>query len=137
MSATDRAATHRTDGPTGDDPGRAVGARGGVLDAVSGLVGHVLAGGIAVVARVRQDKPLHPEGAVLHGRMARDGTGTSGVAWIDTARTDDVLVRWSRGGGLPASAPDVHGLALRLGEVDLLLSSVAAPGPVGRHVLGP
>ena len=36
-----------------------------------------------------------------------------GVAWLDEPGADDVVVRLSRGGGLPAWCPDVHGLALR------------------------
>ncbi|MBC7291762.1 MAG: hypothetical protein H5T83_10600, partial [Actinotalea sp.] len=50
---------------------------------------------------------------------------------------DDVVVRLSRGGGLPRRVPDVLGLALRLPGADLLLSSPAGNAPVLRHLPGP
>ncbi len=91
------------------------------------------------VARVRHAKPLHPRGAVLAGHLRRHGS-TSGAAWVDATGDDEVLVRLSRGGGLPAWLPDVHGLALRVPDgaatADLLLSTTGA-GPWLRHVLAP
>lgn len=107
---------------------------------VAGGVGAVLGVVSGAVARARHAKPLHPVGVVLEGRVHRSGSARSGVAWIDTAGDDDVVVRLSRGGGLPLWAPDIEGLALRwTGEgrpVDLLLASTGwRPG--ARHVLVP
>ncbi|WP_182111818.1 phosphodiesterase [Actinotalea sp. JY-7876] len=97
-------------------------------------LGSGLAAVVERAARARRAKPMHPRGAVLRGRLERTG-GSTGVAWFDGAGTDDVVVRLSRGAGLPDGWPDVHGLALRTpaGE-DLLLSTTGRP--VGlRHVL--
>lgn len=103
-------------------------AAGAVLGALSGVVG-----------RVRHAKPLHPTGVVLTGRLHRHGA-SSGASWIDSAGDDDVLVRLSRGGGLPAWLPDVHGLALRVPDGDRLadvLLSTTGSAPGLRHVLAP
>ncbi|WP_199424954.1 hypothetical protein [Actinotalea solisilvae] len=120
-------------GPSAPDgiPATAVhdGARG--RHASSDVVGRALdaLGGAAAVvvervARVRGSKPMHPAGAMLTGRLERTGRAGSGVTWLDTPGREDVLVRFSRGGGLPAGWPDVHGLALRTPDgADLLLST--------------
>lgn len=101
-------------------------AAGALLGALSG-----------VVAQVRHAKPLHPVGVVVAGRLRRHGA-TSGAAWVDGVGDDDVLVRLSRGGGLPPGVPDVHGLALRVPDgddvADVLLSTTGS-APVLRHVL--
>ena len=82
-----------------------------------------------LVARVRPSgKPLHPRGEVLRGVLTRaGGSRPSGVPWLDEAGTDAVLVRRSRGGGLPRLLPDVHGLAVRVPSektaIDLTFSS--------------
>jgi hypothetical protein len=57
--------------------------------------------------------------------LERSGLGI-GIGWLDVTGTDDVVVRLSRGAGLPARLPDLLGLAVRIpGErpVDLLFSS--------------
>ncbi|WP_225753598.1 hypothetical protein [Actinotalea sp. Marseille-Q4924] len=103
------------------------------------LLGTTLGAVVGVVARLRRGKALHPQGLVLRGRLRRygltgaDATGT----WLDEAGDDDVVVRLSRGGGLPRRLPDVVGLAVRAGEVDLLLSSPVGTAPGLRHVPGP
>jgi hypothetical protein len=68
---------------------------------------------------------MHPRGVLFSALLERHGLRT-GIAWLDDAGADDVLVRLSRGAGLPPSLPDLLGFALRVpGErpVDLLLSS--------------
>lgn len=95
--------------------------------------GALLAAGVRVVAAARPAaKPLHPRGRLRHGTLVRRGaeaTGAprTGVAWLDEPGTDAAWVRTSRAVGLPAPAPDVHGLALRLhlddGPADVLLAS--------------
>lgn len=95
-------------------------AAGRALDAVGGAAAAV----VERVARVRGSKPMHPAGALLAARLERTGRAGSGVAWLDASGGEDVLVRFSRGGGLPAGWPDVHGLALRTRDgADLLLST--------------
>lgn len=88
-------------------------------------------------------KPLHPSGDVYGGRLVRRGADVrSGVAWLDGSGTDQVLVRLSRGGGLPRWLPDVHGLALRApldadrGFTDVLMAGTGW-NRLGRYVLVP
>ncbi|WP_216699350.1 hypothetical protein [Actinotalea ferrariae] len=146
----------RVDGPTrrgavppggAGSPGRC-GTGSTSVDAVRGAVrgaarlaarglGPVLGVLVAGAARVRAGKPLHPQGLVLRGRLRRDAVGSPTGTWLDGPGEDDVVVRLSRGGGLPRRLPDVLGLALRVGDVDLLLSSPAGTGPGLRHVPGP
>jgi hypothetical protein len=91
--------------------------------------GKVLSGAARLVATRPADKPLHPRGTVVSGTLQRFGDGArSGVAWLDEAGRDDVLVRLSRALGLPSSVPDIFGLALRVpleagGYGDLLFAS--------------
>ncbi|GAB4080019.1 phosphodiesterase [Modestobacter muralis] len=93
--------------------------------------GRVAAVPLALLARARGGRPMHARGVVLTARLVRTGLPRpSGADWLDGAGTDDVLVRLSRGAGLPPRLPDLLGFALRApGEtpVDLLLSSA------GRH----
>jgi hypothetical protein len=90
--------------------------------------GRAVAVPLVALARARRGKPMHPRGVVFSALLERGGLGI-GVAWLDTAGTDDVLVRFSRGAGLPPRCPDLLGLALRVpGErpVDVLLSSTGS-----------
>jgi hypothetical protein len=88
------------------------------------VAGRVVGVPLGALARWRQGKPMHPRGAVFDGVLER-GTGTLGVPWLDEPARDEVLVRVSRGAGLPAPLPDLLGLAVRIpeGPVDLLLTS--------------
>jgi hypothetical protein len=91
-------------------------------------VGRVLAVPLGVVARRRHGRPMHPRGAVFDAVLERSGVRPSwGVPWLDEPARDDVLVRLSRGAGLPSPLPDLLGLAIRLpGDgtpVDLLLTT--------------
>ncbi len=91
--------------------------------------GRLVAVPLAALARWRNGKPMHPRGAVFDAVLERHGGDRPwGVPFLDTTGTDDVVVRLSRGAGLPAPLPDLLGLAVRLGgdgeaPVDLLLSS--------------
>ncbi len=106
----------------------------------SNLGGGLLAGAVRGLARVRPArKPLHPEGAVSHARLTRTGGAVhSSVDWLDEPGVDEVLVRVSRAIGLPAWAPDIHGLAIRVPRGsqygDLLLASTGT-GRLTRFVL--
>jgi hypothetical protein len=96
--------------------------------------GRVVAVPLGALARWRQGKPMHPRGVVFGGLLER-GTGRApvGVPWLDEPARDGVVVRLSRGAGLPAPLPDLLGLAVRIpdGPVDLLLSTTAT-GPLVR-----
>lgn len=106
--------------------------------------GRAIAGAVAVVTAVRSvDKPMHPLGEVLTARLVRPGGGRSGVAFLDEAGEDDVLVRFSRSIGLPAPWPDVDGLAVRVPtpgaahpHADVLMSGTGR-GRVTRYLLVP
>jgi hypothetical protein len=84
------------------------------------MVGATLAGVVRAFAALRpSDKPLHPKGVVRHARLLRRGVEPpTGVAFLDTVATDDVLVRESRSVGLPRALPDIQGLALRVPNPD-------------------
>ncbi|RBY92940.1 phosphodiesterase [Blastococcus sp. TF02A-30] len=103
------------------------------------VAGRAVAVPLAAIARWRRGKPMHPRGAVLHGVLERHGGPRPwGVPWLDATASDPVLVRLSRGAGLPALLPDALGIAVRLGAgsaqpVDLLLTS-AGSGPLTRLV---
>lgn len=91
---------------------------------------------LGAIARARHGRPMHPRGAVFDAVLHRVGsTPPTGIAWLDEQARDDVVVRLSRGAGLPAALPDVLGLAIRIpgdrAPVDLLLSSTGR-GPIGR-----
>jgi hypothetical protein len=106
--------------------------RGGALvSAAAGLgadaVGRGLARAVGALARRRRDKPMHPRGVVYDAVLERTGSRPPwGVGWLDEPATDRVVVRISRGAGLPRPWPDLLGLAVRVpgsAPVDLLLSS--------------
>lgn len=104
--------------------------------------GAVLAAATRAIAALRPaEKPLHPDGVILVGRLRRQGSYPgSGVTWLDRPGEDDVAVRLSRAIGLPAPLPDIHGIALRVplesGYADLLLASTGW-SRLGRFVLTP
>lgn len=97
---------------------------------------------LAAVARLRSGKPMHPRGAVFSAVLDRRGSDVAwGVPWLDEVGTQSVVVRLSRGAGLPAPLPDLLGLAVRLPSdsgtpIDLLLSTTGR-GPVTRLLPAP
>lgn len=102
-------------------------------------IGSVLAGAARQVTRLRRSsKPLHPAGTVVLGTLTRTESADSGVAWLDSIGTDEVLVRLSRAVGLPGTLPDIYGLALRIpaggGHSDVLLASTGL-GRLTRYLL--
>jgi len=105
------------------------------MDPASAL-GRLLAVPLGALARWRSGKPMHPRGAVFDAVLERTGADV-GLPWVDEPRSDAVLVRFSRGTGVPAPLPDLLGLAVRLPDepepVDLLLTSTGR-GPLGRLV---
>lgn len=101
--------------------------------------GKVLATTLSVMAGRRAAKPLHPAGAVVLGRLDRiPAQRATGIPWLDEPGVDEVLVRRSRAVGLPATLPDIHGLAVRVpvrsGHADLLFASTGR-GAVTRFLL--
>lgn len=80
---------------------------------LGGTTLRIATGAIAAVRPTA--KPLHPRGSVVTARLARHGgPEPSGSPWLDDRGEDVVTVRRSRAVGLPAPAPDIFGLALRV-----------------------
>ncbi|MDQ4094303.1 MAG: hypothetical protein M3143_13210 [Actinomycetota bacterium] len=106
------------------------------------VAGATLAVIFDAMTRLRRGKPIHPRGIVARAMVERTGStyGRWDVPWLDEPGTDVGIVRFSRAAGLPAPAPDVLGLALRLEAVgtqhDLLLATTGMR-PGWRHVLFP
>jgi len=80
------------------------------------------------LARLRHRRALHPRGAVAAATLSV-GVPDSAVGAALGAGPHEVVVRLSRGLGVPPPLPDVHGVAVRLdrdqGRVDLLFSGTA------------
>jgi hypothetical protein len=100
--------------------------------------GRLVAGPLGAVTRLRRGKPMHPRGAVFDGVLERRGSAPEwGVQWLDEAATDPVLVRFSRGAGLPAPVPDLLGIAVRVPHaehpLDLLVTTTGR-GPLLRWI---
>lgn len=96
------------------------------------------AGTFAVLSALRRNRVFHPVGEAFVGSID---------IWASTELhlpngTRPVLVRFSRGAGLPEPVPDVLGLAIKIpatphtGEQDLLLAS-SGRGPGARNLLIP
>jgi hypothetical protein len=90
---------------------------------------------------VRRERALHPRG-VVWAATTTFVRPVPGVAGLDAPCAVDALLRLSRAIGLPAGAPDILGLAVRLHDadgpgrpVDLLLAS--SPPPPLHCVLAP
>lgn len=92
-----------------------------------------------LLAVVRRGRALHPKGRTFAG-SARLEPGSH----LADRRAVDVVVRRSRGAGLPDRWPDFDGVAIRFLDAhgegrhqDLLLTTTAGAAPVLRHVLRP
>lgn len=111
----------------------------GLVGDAASAAGGMLGGAARQLTKVRRSrKPLHPAGDVVTGTLTRTGSALSGVPWLDSTGTDEVVVRLSRAVGLPHAVPDIHGLAIKVptagGHADLLLASTGL-GRVTRFVL--
>jgi hypothetical protein len=120
-----------------------------VSSAASTAAGQVIGAATTAIGALRPaEKPLHPRGSVVPAVLERFGTDggpgsneRSGAAWLDEPGRDEVLVRRSRSAGLPAPAPDVLGLSLRVpttgGSYGDLLFATTGTGPLTRFLLRP
>lgn len=91
------------------------------------------------VARIRGARGLHPRGVTFAGDAE---VHTSGAALAPVGHID-VVVRLSRGIGLPHPAPDFNGVAIRFVDAhgpahhqDVLLTTSLSP-PILRHAIFP
>lgn len=92
---------------------------------------------------VRGARVFHPRGQAHAGTVTAEGGGSWGARLLDLPGRYDVVVRVSRGVGLPQPLPDVVGLAVRVtgqgrggGPLDLLVNSSGGP-PGLRHLFLP
>jgi hypothetical protein len=123
------------DGAPGDH------AHAPALEALGAAGGAVLAASLGAVGRLRGDRPLHPHGASYAARVRLHGAARSAVPWLDEPGSWRATLRVSRGIGLPAWLPDVHGIALRVlegpeGPFDVLVAHTGS-GPLSRFVFLP
>lgn len=109
--------------------------------------GSVVGGAFRVVSRLRSAKSLHPRGVVHAAQVEIRGGGPpgllAGVPVLTRRATYPAIVRFSRSVGLPETAPDFMGMAVRLTDAhgpgrhqDLLLVS-SGDGTVVHHLLRP
>jgi hypothetical protein len=76
------------------------------------------------VVRSRHRRFLHPDGRSFAGELEIWGAAEPlGAALLDRPGRHDVTVRISKGAGTRGTRGDIRGLAVRVGELDLLLSS--------------
>jgi hypothetical protein len=112
------------------------------LRATASAAGAALGVVFSVTARLRRDKPLHPEGAVARAILTiLPATNPSGVPLLDEPGEHASVVRASHAMGTRPERSDIEGFALRLvpGErhthqVDILFASTGA-GPISRFGL--
>lgn len=102
-----------------------------------------VAGLFRVASHVRGERAIHARGRAFTGRLTVTGGAGTGAGLLDAPGTYDVVVRFSRGAGLPQPSPDLLGFAVRVVDAygagqhqDLLLSS-AAPAPLLRRLPAP
>ncbi len=112
------------------------------LRAGAAALGHALGIVFAATARLRRDKPLHPEGTVGRATLTIvPATDRSGVPLLDEPGQHECLVRASHAMGTGPERSDIEGFALRVlpGErhtdpVDLLFASTGS-GSLSRFTL--
>jgi hypothetical protein len=93
---------------------------------------------------VRGERVIHDKGEAFAATLEiLDGADRLDVPLVQGPRHRDVVVRFSRGAGLPDASPDVLGLTVRVpdadgagGVQDLLLSTSRRP-PLFRHLPWP
>ena len=103
----------------------------------------VTASALALGTALRGARVFHPRGDAFAGTVETDGGGRFGARVLDEAGRHDVVVRLSRGVGLPSPLPDIVGLAVRFegsgrdgGPLDVLVNTAGGP-PVLRHLFLP
>ncbi|MEU4424960.1 hypothetical protein AB0F81_30435 [Actinoplanes sp. NPDC024001] len=96
------------------------------------MSGAALALGVRL-ARSRHRRSLHPDGRSFTGELEIWGVSGTGSELLGRPAVHPVTVRISKGAGTRRSRPDVLGLAVRVGETDLLLSTTGK-SRLTRHV---
>lgn len=106
-----------------------------VLSTLARAGGQALKAVFAVMLVFRPGRPIHRNGVMLGGTLTHTRV-FSGEEWLDASGEEQVSARISRSVGLPDAAPDIVGLALRIGDADLLLATTGRGLP-GRFVILP
>lgn len=106
-----------------------------VVSSLAHAGGQALKAVSAVLLVFRPGRPIHRNGVMLEGTLTHNRV-FSGEEWLDSPGDEQVLARISRSAGLPDTVPDVVGLALRVGDADVLLSTTGRGIP-GRFVILP
>lgn len=102
------------------------------------------AGVFGALSAVRGKRVFHPDGDAYRATLTfLPGDDLDPLIGFAGARSQDAIVRFSRGVGLPEAAPDVLGLAVKLpdfvgpGEDQDFLLVTSSEGPVLQNVLRP
>lgn len=104
-------------------------------------VGRAAAGTLfGTAARALGTRPLHPRGWAYEAELVVDEPRIRGARLLSTRRRRRALVRFSKGFGLPAPAPDLMSMAIKVPDAygpgrdqDILLTA-AGRRPVLRHL---
>jgi hypothetical protein len=99
---------------------------------------------LAIVAKLRGGKPVHPHGAVHAARLiVPDDHGSHEIELLRRPGSHPAIVRFSRSVGLPRPLPDLLGMAIRIPDAygpdrhqDFLLVT-SADLPIIHHVFLP
>src|SRR4051794_10366384 len=95
---------------------------------------------VRLASRVRGERVIHAKGRAFEGVLRLTGADL-GVPLLDSPGEHRVLIRLSRGAGLPDLLPDALGLAVRVldaprpGQHQDLVMTTGAQRPVVRHAL--
>jgi|SRR4051794_428641 hypothetical protein len=118
--------------------------RGTTLAELTGRADGLIDTAFAALSHLRGARIFHPHGITLRGQLTvSDGEGLEGTDLFRPERDAQVLVRLSKGVGLPDPLPDILGVAVRVvdaygtGDHQDLLLATTMPTVVGRFVLSP
>lgn len=133
MTTTVKDTVHGTD-QHGTDRPRDPGSR--LIRAAGAVPGAAIGAALGALAAVRRNKPVHPKGRVGAAELeVTTPRPEFGVPLLSSNGTHACTARFSRTVGLPASWPDIEGLAVRFEDptADVLFASTGI-GRLGRFV---
>ena len=128
-------------------PGRPLGLPrwdgGTATDAASRAVGLPVAGVLALIARLRGGKAVHPHGVSYSAEFCIDGSGAASrdSRLLGQRGEWPAIVRFSRSIGLPRPLPDLLGVSIRILDAygegrhqDFLMVSIRRPARAPPHL---
>ena len=101
----------------------------------------LIAGAMETLSRARGKRVFHPDGVGFAATLTSIGPPLLGASTLESS--SEVIVRLSRGLGVPEQLPDPCGLALRIpdahgpGRHQDLLMVTSGSGPIVRHAILP